>query len=185
MTFVVEPRIEQLTAMREVIVDREFVSWVEPIALRDRLARQELLEFARSVPGDAWLREMPFEDWTCKDLLAHLAGDTGKWFSYILRTVLDDDPFDSKRVGPGADVDALNRRDVEERRGRSVADLIAEIEADGEEHRQLLSALTENHRFILLAPYCCSLVEFFSDNPAGSRGGHDSEHLSQLRRALE
>ena len=115
---------------------REFPSWVEPIARRDREARVELLEVARSVPCDAWLRPSPLEGWTCKDLLAHLAGDTGKWFAYILRSVLDGNPLEPKRVGPDADVDALNGRDVDERRGCYVTELIAEIESDGEKHQE-------------------------------------------------
>ena len=159
--------------------------WVEPIARRDREGRAELLEFARSVPPDAWDRASPVEGWTYRDVLAHLASDTDKWFAYILGTVLDGGRLDPARVGPDVDVDAVNARGVEERRRRSVAELIAEIEADGEEHDELLSRLTDDHRDTRQAEYPISFGEFLSDNPAGSRGDHDREHLAQLRTALE
>jgi len=165
--------------------DREFAPWVEPIARRDSGARAALLEFARSAPEDLWRRPSPLDGWACKDLLAHLAGDTGKWFAHILSSVLDGSPLDPKRAGPPADVDALNGSDVDGRRDRSIAELIAEIESDGEEHLDLLSRLTEDHRDYRLALYATTLADFLGGNPAGNRGGHDSEHLAQLRDALE
>jgi uncharacterized protein (TIGR03083 family) len=164
---------------------RTFAPWVEPIARRDREGRAELLEFARSVPPDAWDRASPVEGWTYRDVLAHLASDTGKWFAHILRTVLSGKRLDPTRVGPGVDLDPINARGVAERRGRSIAELIAEIEADGEEHQELLSRLTGDHRDTRQAENPISFGEFLSDNPAGSRGGHDREHLAQLRTALE
>ena len=162
-----------------------FAQWVEPIARRDREGRAELLAFARSVPPEAWDRASPVEGWTCRDVLAHLASDTGKWFAYILRTVISGERLDPTRVGPGVDLDPINARGVAERRGHSIAELIAEIEADGEEHQELLSRLTDDHRDSPQAGYRTSFGQFLSDNPAGSRGGHDREHLAQLRTALE
>ena len=164
---------------------RKFASWVEPIARRDREARSELLECARSLPADAWLGLSPLDGWTRKDLLAHLAGDTGKWFAHILRSVLDGEPLDPRRVGPGANIDAINQRDVDERHSRSVEELISEIEADGQEHERLLLSLTDDQANFRLILYSVSLAEFFRDRPAGGRGPHDREHAAQLGSTLE
>ncbi len=164
---------------------RTFAAWVEPIARRDREARAELVEFARSFPAEAWDRPSALEGWTCKDVLSHLASDSDKWFAYILHTVLSGGRLDPSRVGPDADVDFINARGVKERRGRSVVELIAEIEADGEEHNELLSRITDEHKNLRQADYPITFGEFLGDNPALSRGGHDREHLEHMRGALE
>ena len=163
---------------------RTFVAWVEPIARRDREGRAALLEFSRLVPAAAWLRPSPVDGWMCRDVLAHIAGDTGKWFSHLVHAALDEQRFDRERVGPGVDIDAINRRDVEARRSSSIADLISEIEADGEEHDLLLSRLTDQHEDFSLAEYLFSLGDLLGGNAAGNHGAHDLEHLEQLRLEL-
>lgn len=164
---------------------RTFAAWVEPIERRDREGRAELLELARSLPAEAWDRASPVEGWTYRDVLAHLASDTGKWFAYILHTVISGERLDPTRVGPGLDIDPINARGVAERRSRSIAELIAEIEADGDEHQELLSRLKDSHRDTPQAGYRLNFGEFLSENPAGNRGDHDREHVAQLRTALE
>jgi hypothetical protein len=57
---------------------REFVSWVEPIAHELIERREDVVAFARSLPAGAWGEPSAIEGWTRKDVLAHLAGDTGK-----------------------------------------------------------------------------------------------------------
>ncbi len=52
---------------------RTFAPWVEPIAARFRESRAELLEFARSLPSEAWSRPSPNTGWSCKDLLEEQA----------------------------------------------------------------------------------------------------------------
>ncbi len=101
----------------------------------------------------------------------------------MLHATLDGQQLDPTRVGPGADTDAINRRDVEERRSRSLAELIAEIETDGEEHEELLSRLTDDHKEFRLTEY--TLSELLGGNRSGNRGAHDREHLAQMREALE
>ena len=167
------------------MTERTYAMWVEPIAERDRSGRTELIAYARAVPTDAWETPSEVPGWTCKDVLAHIAGDTGKWFSHMLHAALDGEQFDPKRAGPGVDMDAINARDVEERRDRTAAQLIAEIEADGEGHDELLSRLTDEHQDFRLADYMMTFGELLSGNPAGNHGGHDLEHLEQLRQALE
>jgi hypothetical protein len=163
------------------MVDGEFVSWVEPIARRDREARRALLDFATSAPPADLEKASPVEGWICRDVLAHLAGDTGKWFSHILTAVLDGRQPDPARVGPEADVDALNAADVALRSGRPITELVAELEADGAEHDALLARLAQDHESFHVDAFRMSLGEFFRENPAGSRGAHDREHLAQLR----
>jgi hypothetical protein len=165
------------------MAERTFAAWVEPIAQRDRKGRAAMLDYVRSAPVDTWQRPSSVDGWTCRDVLAHLAGDTGKWFSHMLHAALDGQQFDPTRVGPGVDTDAINRRDVEERRSRSLAELIAEIETDGEEHEELLSRLTDDHKEFRLAEYMLS--ELLGGNRSGNRGAHDREHLAQMREALE
>ncbi len=165
------------------MAERVFATWVELIAQRDRKGRAALLDYVRSAPADTWERPSLVDGWTCRDVLSHLAGDTGKWFSHMLHSALDGQQFDPNRVGPGVDTDAINRRDVEERRSRSLAELIAEIEADGEEHEELLSRLTDDHKEFRLAEYMLS--ELLGGNRSGNRGAHDREHLAQMREVLE
>ncbi len=163
--------------------ERTFAGWVMPIAQRDREGRAALLAYARSALSNLWQQPSPVDGWQCRDLLAHIAGDTGKWFSHMLHAALDGQQFDPTRVGPGVDIDAINKRDVEERRSRSVAELMAEIEADGEEHEKLLSRLTDDHKEFRLAEHM--LRELLGGNRSGNRGAHDREHLAQMREALE
>ncbi len=160
---------------------KPFATWVEPIAAKDREVRAEFLAVARTLPADAWTNASPLPDWTYKDLLAHLAGDTGTWFRYILVTVLDGGRLDPKRVEDISNADALNAHDVEERRGRSVGELLAEFEAGGEERQALMSRLTDAHEHLRQGEYPMSFGEFLGSNP----GGHVREHLAQLRTALE
>ena len=167
------------------MTERTFASWVEPIGRRDREGRAALLDYVRLAAPGVWEEPSPVDGWNCRDVVAHIAGDSGKWFSHMLHAALDGQQLNPTRVGPGVDGDALNKRDVEERSGRSLAELIAEIEVDGEQHDELLSRLTDDHQEFRLAEYLLSLDEFLSGNAAGNRGGHDLEHLSQLREALE
>ena len=161
-----------------------FAPWVEPIAQRDREAREELLRFARSIPDEPWSLQSPLDGWTCRDVLAHLAGDTGKWFENILYSVLRDEPLDATRFGPEADINLLNTLDIVTRRSHTVLELLAEIESDTRKHEEMLSSLTDDHEHQLLAPYSISLGEFLTSREAGNRGGHDREHLAHIQAAL-
>ncbi len=161
-----------------------FAPWVEPIADRDREAREELLRFARSVPDDAWSLQSPLDGWTCRDVLAHLAGDTGKWFENILLSVLRDQTLDAERFGPQADPDVLNALDIDARRNNTTPELLAEIESDGRKHDEMLSSLTDDHEHHLLTPYTAALGVFLRSREAGNRGGHDREHQAHVQSAL-
>ena len=161
-----------------------FAPWVEPIARRDREGREELIRFARSLSGESWLLPSPLEGWTCRDVLAHLAGDTGKWFENILQSVLLDQPLDAARFGPQADPDVLNAPDIDARRNNTIQELIAEIESYGRTHEEMLSSLTDDHEHHLLAHYSYNLGEFLRSRDAGNRGGHDRQHMADIQAAL-
>lgn len=154
----------------------EFASWVAPIAERDRAAREELLRFVRSVPDERWHARID-DAWSAKDVLAHLAGDTGKWFAKLIGTALGGEVLDPRSF----DVHAINARDVQARRDRSILELIDEIERDSESHLAMLSRLRDEHQSMLMASYGNTFGAFLSNDPAGNRGQHDLAHLAQLR----
>ncbi len=160
------------------MTERTFADWVEPLAAAPRESRAEVVAFARSLPPEAWERPSPLPGWSCRDLLAHLAGDTGKLLPGVLRSVIAGQPLDPA-VLTGAE--EKNERDVLERRGRTVDELISEIEDDGKTLDECYSQLTDEHRDLRQDGFPMSLGEALSNEP----GGHFREHLADLRSAVE
>ncbi|MEX1253680.1 MAG: maleylpyruvate isomerase N-terminal domain-containing protein [Dehalococcoidia bacterium] len=161
------------------MTSRTFASWMEPIAAQFCDTRAELVAAARAMPEEAWARPSPNEGWTYKDLLAHVAGDTDKNFLRVVRDVLDREPVDLATFTTG--VDERNARNIEERRGRTIDELIAEIEADGEEAQELLARFTaadENWQ-----PE--GLPTTVANGLRSIAGGHEREHTAHLRAALK
>jgi uncharacterized protein (TIGR03083 family) len=152
---------------------------MEPIAGQFREARAELVATARAVPDEAWSRPSPNEGWSYKELLAHVAADTDKNFLRVLRDVLDRKPVDLAVFTTG--VDERNARNIEERRDRTIEELIVEIEADGEETQELFSRFAEADEH--WQPE--GLPVTVADGLRGMAGEHEREHLGQLRTALE
>jgi len=157
---------------------RTFAPWVEPVAAKVGESRAELIAFARSAPAALWSRPSPNAGWSCKDLLAHVAGDKG--FIMILRAAVERTRLDPAPFAEGEGTRA-NARDVQARRDRSVEELIAEIESDGDVRQELMSRLTDADRELRQKEFPMSLGEVLELGP----GGHDREHLTQLRGALE
>jgi len=158
---------------------RTFAAWVEPISAETLDGAQELMEFARSQPPDYWDRPSPLEGWSCKDLLAHLAGDTGKVSATAMRAAATGGAFeDPPDFADGGD--ARNARDVEERRGRSVEELITEIAADRQEWRELMWHLREADEEARWPGFPLTLGQYLR-----ICAPHDREHLAHLRTALE
>jgi uncharacterized protein (TIGR03083 family) len=160
------------------MMTRTFAPWVEPIAARVRESRAELLEFARSLSAEVWSQPSPNPGWSCKDLLAHVAGDKG--YIMILRAAVERTRLDPALFAEG-EGDRANARDVEARRGWSTEALIAEIESDGKERDELMSKLTDADRDLRQKEFPLSLGDVLEMGP----GGHDHEHLEQLRAALK
>ena len=152
-----------------------FAPWVEPIAATYRERRGALVRFARALPADAWRAPSPDPGWDCKDLLAHVAGDTGKNLHAGLRLLA------AGQALPDAlfrDFDGRNARDVAERRQRSVSELIAELESDGDETQRLLAQLPEDAGSLHVEGLQGTLSEALA-----ALASHDSVHLEQLRAA--
>ncbi len=157
---------------------KTFAPWVEPIAARLRESRGQIVEEARTLPPELWPTPSPLQGWTYKDLLAHLAGDTGKISSEAMRAAVSGRRGLASTFADGGDV--WNARDVEERRASTVAELVAEIEADGEDWRELLSHLSEADEEAQWPGFPVRLGEYLRILAA-----HDSDHLAQLRTALD
>ncbi len=152
---------------------RTFVPWVAPIAQRLRESRAEIAAFARAAPPALWERPSANEAWTNKDLLAHLA--TGHWvIQSLVEHLLAGENF--RFYGP----DEGNGERVAARKPSTVAELVAEVEAEGEETQELLAKLTEAHESFRREGAPRSFGENLSTFP-----GHEYHHLDQLRAALE
>ena len=160
------------------MTERTFAAWVDPLAAAPRKSRAEFVAYARTLPAAAWERPSALPGWTYRDLLAHLAGDTGKTIQSVLQTVIAGGQLDPAIL---AGAEERNERDVADRRGRTVDELIAEIEADGDALDDLYSQLTDAHKDLRQDGFPMSLGEALSNEP----GGHFREHLAQLRLAEE
>lgn len=157
------------------MAELQFAPWVEPIAAMYHKRRGDLITFARALPSDAWAREAHESGWTCKDLLAHVAGDTGQNLHTALRLVTEGRPLpDSLFV----DFDERNARDVQDRRARSVAELVDELRVAGEETQRLLSLLTDADEGRVEPALRGSLRDALL-----ALAEHDATHLDQLRAA--
>ena len=111
-------------------------------------------------------------------MLAHLA--TGDWvFQTVLGAVVASRPLDLALVNIDY-VNAGNAQRVEERKGRSVEDLIAEAETEGEKTQDLLAGLSEAHEGLTQEGAPMSLADALRAFP-----GHDRDHLAQLKTALD
>lgn len=107
-------------------------------ALRQQIAADHAasLTLLKSLPAEAWGRAVPSDEgaaWTARDVLAHLAisevGQLGQITRCLAGEATVPDDFDLNR---------FNRGSVKKRADRSVADLLAEIEAG---HAQVLAQL--------------------------------------------
>ncbi len=160
------------------MTSRTFVSWVEPIAAKLRESRVQIVDVARTIPTEAWSRPSPNEGWSYKDLLAHLAG--GDWMCQKgLRAVVANEWLDTS-ASAIADYEGRNERFRREREGHSIEELIAEVEAEGEETQGLLARLTEADEGRRQEDIPMSEGEYLRGFP-----GHDRRHLEELRTALE
>jgi uncharacterized protein (TIGR03083 family) len=156
---------------------RTFAPWVEPIATALAEGRREVVDYARSLPAEVWDTPSDVEGWTCKDVLSHLAGDTGKiTTSAISGPITGVAPVSTFDDGG----DAANARDISERRERTIDELLAEIEGDGRCWQELLGQLGDAEEDATWPSFPMSLGTYL-----GLEATHDREHLEQIRRALE
>jgi len=149
---------------------------VEPVAAQLRDGRRQILEVARAIPVEAGTRPSPNSGWTYRDLLVHLA--VGDWVCQtLLSAVVANERLDV--AATFASVDAGNERLRQERASRSIEELIAEVEAEGEETQELLARLADADESRGQEDAPMSLGEYLRQFP-----GHDRAHLDELRTAL-
>ena len=160
---------------------RTLVAWVEPFAAKLRDDNAQVLAFARALPTDAWERPSGLEGWLVKDVLAHIGKGNDQLFQKLLRQVIAGGPIDIA-IFRDVDTDGENARGVEERRGNTPEELIAELEEAGEEIQDLLSQLTEEHEHLRQEDPPFILKTFL---PMVEKESHSLEHMAQLQAALE
>ena len=160
---------------------RTFAPWVAPFAAKSRDDKAQVLAFARALPADAWERPSGLEGWAVKDVLAHIGKGNDQLFQKLLRQVIAGGPVDTS-IFRDADTDAENARGVEERRGHTPDELIAELEEAGEEIQDLLSQLTEEHEHLRQEDPPFIFKGFLG---MVDKESHSLEHLAQIRAASE
>jgi uncharacterized protein (TIGR03083 family) len=160
--------------------DRSLASWVQPVAAALAEGRAQVIAFARSAPPESWSQPSEVEGWTNKDVLAHIGRGNDQILQKLLRSVVAGDKVDLSMFA--VDTDAANARGVEERRERTLDELIVELEESGDEIQELLSRLNDEDEHLRQddPPFVLrGFLQFVA------KEGHDLEHLSQLRAALE
>jgi uncharacterized protein (TIGR03083 family) len=93
-------------------------------------AREELdrfLAIVESLEGDDWMQPTDCTEWSVRDILAHAAGTAAGWASW--GEWFRQYPFNRYMRQADVPVDGINRRQLEDRVGRSPEDLIAELRA--------------------------------------------------------
>jgi uncharacterized damage-inducible protein DinB len=137
--------------------------------------REGLLRAVYSLAEDAWDEDGPDPGWTYRDTLAHVASN-GLRIQTRLRALLGQ--RDEAELEALRDWDGWNRRAVEDRRGRSVSELVDELAASGHETLRLLSRVGPK---LLSAPITMSdgstanvleYIDMFT--------GHEAGHAAQL-----
>ncbi len=163
------------------MTSRTFAAWVEPIAAKHRAEKQQVLDFARSLPNDAWGLPTGLEGWTCKDVLAHIGKGNDQLFQQLLRQVIAGENVDTS-IFATVDTDGENASGVTARRGMSADELIAEFEEAAEEIDDLFSRLTDEQEHLRQddPPF---ILKGFLDMV--DKESHSLEHLKQIRAAVE
>lgn len=104
--------------------------------------RDGFLRAVYSVADDAWDEASPCPGWSYRDVLAHVASNDRR-VQTRLRALLGE--RDEGELAALREEDDWNQRAVEERRGRSVRELVDELAANRHETLRLLSRLRPEH----------------------------------------
>ncbi len=138
--------------------------------------REGLLRAIYSVADDAWdEKSSAAPDWTYKDILAHAAANELRPHAR-LQTVLGDS--DDGELAALNRTDEWNQERVGERRDRTVAQLISELDARRAGTFELLSRLQAEHldsKITLAGDRTLSLLDYID-----AFGEHESIHAGQL-----
>jgi hypothetical protein len=152
-----------------------FASWVEPIASRYRESCEEAMRLARTLSDEDLQLPSGDPEWSVRDEFAHIS--SGAAFVEMLRAIVRGERPDTTAF---ADVDALNARNIAERRNRPVQELARDIEANGHELQELLAQLTDDDENRQPAG-----IPFALKDLLGGNSQHDHYHLAQIRQACE
>src|SRR3990172_2937163 len=101
--------------------------------------REGFLRAVYSVAEEAWDEAGPDPGWTYRDTLAHVASNDLRAQTRLRALLGERDDAELAALEDLRDWDGWNRRAVEERRGRSVSELVDELAASRHETLQLLS----------------------------------------------
>ena len=125
---------------------RTFAIWVATTAGVLAADRAQVLAFCRRASEEFWGGASVVTGWANRDILAHLAGGNDQVLQHTLRAVTSGETPDAEVLE--ADTDAENERRIEARRRWSIAELIAELERDGDEVQHLLARLTDQDEHV-------------------------------------
>ncbi len=137
--------------------------------------RDGLLRAVYSVAEDAWDGASELSGWSYKDILAHLASNEARHHTRLRAVLGERDEAALKAI---IDLDAWNQREIDERRGRSVPQLLDELLRGRHQTFQLLSRLRSQHLpgpITLSDGSTCAVPEYirlFSE--------HECRHAGQL-----
>jgi len=143
-----------------------------------RVAHRELFRAVDSVADEAWDEPSPDPDWTYRDVLAHVASNELRVHARLRSVFGQADEAELKAIN---DIDGWNQRAVEERRGRSVPELLDELAAHRQETLRLLSDFRPKHLstpITLADGSTCNVLEYIDMFTR-----HESEHAAQLAAA--
>ena len=152
-----------------------FVPEIEATLRTVTRRRDGALRAAYSVADEAWEEEGALTGWTYKDILTHLASNDIR-HEIRLRAALGEG--DAAELRSLDDVDGWNERARQERRGRSVRELVDELAAHRQGVMRLLSRFRPEHMSAVISlpdgrkfppP---EYVEMFS--------AHEARHAAQL-----
>jgi uncharacterized damage-inducible protein DinB len=164
------------------VTTRTFVAWVKPIATRLRESRRQIVDTARSIPAESWQRQSPMSDWSYKDVLCHLAA--GDFFCRaVVTAVVERMDLDLRPVSSARDV--RNAAFINERRNRTIDELIAEVQAEGARTQELLCRLNEADQATLIFVSNRDALPTTLSDYLATFSSHDVEHMRQLLTAAE
>jgi len=152
----------------------QFAPWVEPIAAGYRESRAESVRLAQSLDEHALVQPTGDSGWTVRDELVHIAA-SGTDFARLLDPIVRGETPDTSVF---ADIDARNSRNLESRRGWSIAEIGTDLEGNGSLVQELLQKLHADDEARQPQGFPFSLKDLL-----GGYGQHDAYHLDQIRQA--
>ncbi|MCH8815967.1 MAG: maleylpyruvate isomerase N-terminal domain-containing protein [Chloroflexi bacterium] len=139
--------------------------------------REGFLRAVYSVADDAWdEKSIAAPEWTNKDILAHVAANDLRPHARL--SVLLGEGDDDQLAAVNSTVDEWNQARVDERRDRTVTQLIAELDVNRSQTFALLSRIEPKHldsKITLADGRTLTVVEYI-----GLFGEHESIHAGQL-----